>query len=166
MKLRHAVIRSMGALAFASAYAIAFPFATAADAGTANNAKFISLDKNRDGYLSKGEVAGIPGYEKPFNEADENRDGRLGPDEFLKAESIHDRARAAGYVEDSVLTAKVKAALLKARELKSLDVSVETSNGQVLLSGFVRSQKQRDRAIHVASSVDGVAGVKDGLVVR
>jgi len=166
MKLRQAVIRSMGAVVFVSAYAIALPFAAAADPGTANNAKFLSLDKNRDGYLSKGEVAGIPGYEKPFNEADENRDGRLGPDEFLKAESIHDRARAAGYVEDSVVTAKVKAALLKASALKSLDVSVETYKGQVLLSGFVKSEKQRDRAIQVASSVEGVAGVKDGLVVR
>ncbi len=166
MKLRQAATRTAGAALFVCGYALALPLATAADAGTANNARFISLDVNRDGFLSKSEVSGIHGYDRAFDQADENRDGRLSPDEFLKAESIHDRARAAGYVEDSVLTAKVKAALLKASELKSLDVSVETYKGQVLLSGFVKSEKQRDRAIQVASSVEGVAGVKDGLVVR
>lgn len=166
MKLRQAAIRSMGAVIFASGCALALPVATAADPGPTNNAKFNSLDVNRDGALSRSEVRGMRDYDKAFDEADENRDGRLSPGEFLKAESIHDRARAAAYAEDSMTTAKVKAALLKASELKSLDVSVETYKGQVLLSGFVKSEKQRDRAIQVASAVEGVAGVKDGLVVR
>lgn len=166
MKLRQAAIRSMGAVIFASCYALALPVATAADPAPTNNAKFNSLDVNRDGALSRSEVRGMRDYDKAFDEADENRDGRLSPGEFLKAESIHDRARTAAYAEDSVTTAKVKAALLKASELKSLDVSVETYKGQVLLSGFVKSEKQRDRAIQVASAVEGVAGVKDGLVVR
>lgn len=166
MKLRQAAIRSIGAVILASGYALALPVATAADPGPTNNAKFNSLDVNRDGALSKSEVRGMPGYDKAFDEADDNRDNRLDATEFLKAESNYDRMRAATYAADSVITAKVKAALLRERQLKSLDVSVETYDGQVLLSGFVRNSDQRDRAILVASSVQGVTTVKDGLVVR
>lgn len=165
MKVRQTAKRSLSALLVLSGVAFCVPTAMAADPAS-HNAKFISLDKNRDGFLSKDEVAGIRDYEKPFNDADDNRDGRLSQDEFVKAEAMHDRARAADLAKDSVITAKVKAALLKARELKSLDVSVETYKGQVLLSGFVRNADQRDRAIKVASSVEGVTTVKDGLVVR
>lgn len=166
MKMRHTARRSLSAALALSGLAFCVPVAMAADPSPPHNAKFISLDANRDGFLSKGEVAGIHDYEKAFHDADENRDERLSPDEFLKAESIHDRARVAAVAKDSVITAKVKAALLKAPELKSLDVSVETYKGQVLLSGFVRNVDQRDRAIKVASSIEGVGSVKDGLVVR
>jgi len=108
----------------------------------------------------------VRGYARAFEQADDNRDGRLDPDEFVKAESIYDRLQAAAYVEDSVITAKVKAALLKQPKLNSLDVNVETYRGQVLLSGFVDDAGQRAKAIQVASSVKGVVGVKDGLVLR
>ena len=84
----------------------------------------------------------------------------------LKAESMRQREAAAKYVDDSVITAKVKAALIKAPELKSLAVSVETLKGTVLLSGFVDDAKQRDKAMKVAGSVDGVVSVKDGMVLR
>ena len=84
----------------------------------------------------------------------------------LKAESMRQREAAAKYVDDSVITAKVKAALIKAPELKSLAVSVETLKGTVLLSGFVDDAKQRDKAMKVAGSVDGVISVQDGMVLR
>ena len=84
----------------------------------------------------------------------------------LKAESMRQREAAAKYVDDSVITAKVKAALIKAPELKSLAVSVETLKGTVLLSCFVDDAKQRDKAMKVAGSVDGVVSVKDGMVLR
>ena len=70
------------------------------------------------------------------------------------------------YVEDSVITAKVKAALLRAPELKSRDVEVETDHGRVMLTGIVRSQAERDHAVKTAAAVDGVTDVKDALVVR
>jgi hyperosmotically inducible periplasmic protein len=74
--------------------------------------------------------------------------------------------RADAYVEDSVITAKVKAALLRAPELRSRDVEVETDHGRVLLTGVVRTQAERDHALKTAASVDGVLDVKDALVVR
>ena len=69
-------------------------------------------------------------------------------------------------VEDSVITAKVKAALLRAPELRSRDVEVETDHGRVMLTGVVRSQAERNHAVKTAASVDGVMDVKDALVVR
>ena len=84
-------------------------------------------------------------FARAFSEADENKDGKLDRDEFMKAEAIHDRIVAGKYVDDSIVTAKVKAALLKEPDLKSLDVSVETLRGEVLLSGFVKDERQRKK---------------------
>ena len=130
------------------------------------NAKFIELDVNRDGYLSQDEVKKIRGYAGPFKEADANRDGKLDAGEFVKAESLHDRASAERFANDSVITAKVKTALLREPALKSLDVSVETYRGEVLLSGFVKDEAQRTKAVRAAATIAGVSGVQDGLVVR
>ena len=74
--------------------------------------------------------------------------------------------KAEAYVEDSVITAKVKAALLRAPELSSRDVEVETDHGRVLLTGVVRSKAERDHAVKAAAQVDGVTDVKDALVGR
>jgi hyperosmotically inducible protein len=151
-----------------TALAWAIPLAQAEDKGAprVGNAKFIELDANRDGFLSQDEVKNIRGYAGPFNEADANRDGKLDADEFIKAESLHGRAYAKRVANDSTITAKVKAALLREPDLKSLDVSVETFKGEVMLSGFVKDDKQRAKAVKAASTVGGVAGVKDGLAVR
>ena len=150
----------------ALAWAIPLAQAQDKDASRAGNAKFIQLDVNRDGFVSQDEARNIRGYAGPFNEADANRDGKLDAGEFLKAESLHDRAYAGRVANDSAITAKVKAALLREPELKSLDVSVETFKGEVLLSGFVTDENQRARAVQAASTVAGVAGVKDSLAVR
>jgi hyperosmotically inducible protein len=128
--------------------------------------KFRGLDRNGDGFLSKEEVGHIPGYDRAFDEADENRDGRLSPDEFVKSESIEDRRALGGAIDDTVLTAKVKAALLRERGIKSTDVKVESNQGRVLLSGFVDTEEQKKRAVSVASGVDGVRQVRDGINVR
>ncbi len=69
-------------------------------------------------------------------------------------------------MSDSVLTARVKSALLRERGIKSTDVHVESSQGRVLLSGFVDSEEQKQRALRVASRVGGVREVRDGLNVR
>ena len=130
------------------------------------NARFIELDVNADRLLSQDEVKHIRGYAGPFKEADANRDGKLDEHEFLKAESLHDRAYAGRVANDSAITAKVKAALLREPQLKSLDVSVETYRGEVLLSGFVKDERQRAQAVKAASTIAGVSGVKDALVVR
>jgi hyperosmotically inducible protein len=138
----------------------------AAPLPAADNPKFEQLDKNRDGVLTRDEVRHIKHYAQPFIEADANKDAKLDRAEFVTAEAIHDRILAGKYVADSVLTARVKAALLKEPALKSLDVSVESLRGEVLLSGFVQDDLQRQKATRAANSVSGVVSVKDAMVVR
>jgi len=64
-------------------------------------------------------------------------------------------------VDDVVITAKIKAALLTNEDVKSLDVTVITSNGNVMLSGFVGSQNQIAIAMDLARSIHGVKQVEN-----
>jgi len=70
------------------------------------------------------------------------------------------------YVDDSTITAKVKAAIFDDPALKVLQINVETFKGVVQLSGFVNSAEIRSRAAVVASRVSGVKSVKNNIVVK
>jgi len=70
------------------------------------------------------------------------------------------------YVDDSSITAKVKADILGDSALKVFDIGVETFKGVVQLSGFVNSAEIRSRAGVVASRVNGVKSVKNSLIVK
>ena len=69
-------------------------------------------------------------------------------------------------IDDSVITAKIKAKLIDDPTTKAHEISVETFKGTVQLSGFVETAQERTRAVQVAKSVDGVKNVKDSLVLR
>jgi len=73
------------------------------------------------------------------------------------------RAETKRIVSDTTLTTKVKAALIREKDLSAMDVNVETRNGVVQLSGFVDSADQKDRAAKVAKTVAGVKEVKNDL---
>jgi osmotically-inducible protein OsmY len=70
------------------------------------------------------------------------------------------------YVDDSTITAKVKAEILGDPALKVFDIGVETFKGTVQLSGFVNSAEIRSRAAVVAGRVSGVKSVKNDLIVK
>ncbi len=70
------------------------------------------------------------------------------------------------YVDDSVITAKVKGEVLKEPSLKSAEINVETYKGVVQLSGFVRSRADIDKAVMVARSVKGATSVKNDMIVK
>jgi len=70
------------------------------------------------------------------------------------------------YVDDSVITAKVKAAVLGEPGLKVSEINVETFKGVVQLSGFVSSRDDIKSAIRVASAVDGVKTVKNDMHLK
>jgi osmotically-inducible protein OsmY len=70
------------------------------------------------------------------------------------------------YVDDSVVTTKIKSLLLKDEFLKSFHIRVKTYRGVVQLSGSVDSPKTINRAGQIASSVNGVKSVKNNLVVE
>jgi hyperosmotically inducible periplasmic protein len=67
---------------------------------------------------------------------------------------------------DTAITTKVKAGLVKEPNLDSLGIHVETEKGVVMLSGFVNSKDEADKAVKVAKGVDGVASVKSAIKVK
>ena len=69
-------------------------------------------------------------------------------------------------VDDSVVTTKVKAALLADADVKSFDIKVETKNGDVQLSGVVDTQTQIDHAVEVTRRVEGVKNVTNQLTLK
>lgn len=70
------------------------------------------------------------------------------------------------YIDDTVITTKVKSALLGDEAVKSFAVSVETVKGVVQLSGFVNTAAQKTAAGNVAAAVPGVKTVKNDLIVK
>ncbi len=70
------------------------------------------------------------------------------------------------YIDDTVITAKVKAALVDDPELKAREINVETFKGTVQLSGFVSSREHISKAIQLARNVKGVTAVKNDMVVK
>ena len=70
------------------------------------------------------------------------------------------------YIDDSVITTKVKSLLAADNFLKSFQISVETYKGTVQLSGFVGSEKAVDKAGEIARGVKGVKSVKNDLIVK
>jgi len=70
------------------------------------------------------------------------------------------------YVDDSVITSKVKAAILNEPGLSSAEINVETFKGVVQLSGFVTSRADINKAVEVARGVGGVKSVKNDMRVK
>lgn len=72
----------------------------------------------------------------------------------------------AEYVDDTVITATVKSAMLEEPSLKSAEINVETFKGIVQLSGFVRSRADISKAAEIASGVKGVKSVKNDMILK
>jgi osmotically-inducible protein OsmY len=85
---------------------------------------------------------------------------------FVACASTSTHESTGEYVDDSVITTKVKSLLAADDFLKSFQISVETYKGIVQLSGFVNSQQAVDKAGQVARSVNGVTSVKNNLIVK
>ena len=75
-------------------------------------------------------------------------------------------ANAGRVVDDSVITGKVKAALVADPTTKAHQIEVETFKGTVQLSGFVDDAAARTRAVEVAKNIEGVKNVKNDLALR
>jgi len=70
------------------------------------------------------------------------------------------------YFDDTVITTKVKAAILEEPTLKSAEINVETFKGVVQLSGFVSSKAAENTAVAVARKVPGVKSVKNDMRLK
>jgi len=80
---------------------------------------------------------------------------------------VKDSNRSAGVVvDDAVLTAKVKSALLADSSTHGLKIDVDTRKGVVQLNGFVASDAEKSHAQHLASKTEGVKSVENNLTVK
>ncbi len=70
------------------------------------------------------------------------------------------------YIDDTVITTKIKSLLAADAFLKSFQISVETFKGIVQLSGFVDSKQAANKAVEIARGVKGVTSVKNNLIVK
>jgi osmotically-inducible protein OsmY len=85
---------------------------------------------------------------------------------FVACASTPKQEGTGEYIDDSVITAKIKTQLATDDFLKSFQLSVETRKGIVQLSGFVDSQNAKDKAGQIARGVGGVNSVRNNLVVK
>jgi osmotically-inducible protein OsmY len=85
---------------------------------------------------------------------------------FVACASTPQQSSTGEVVDDSVITTKIKSELAADELLKAFQVSVETRKGIVELSGFVDSQKAKDKAGQIARGVGGVKSVKNALIVK
>ncbi len=75
----------------------------------------------------------------------------------------HERT-AGAVIDDTTITTKVKSALLAEKDVNSFDINVKTFNGTVQLSGFVDSKWQIDKAVQIATGIEGVQHVTNDLI--
>jgi hyperosmotically inducible protein len=75
-------------------------------------------------------------------------------------------AQVGQYIDDAAITAKVKAALISDSQIKATNISVETNQGAVKLTGMVDTNNQKSEAEKDANRIDGVKSIDDLLTVR
>ena len=70
------------------------------------------------------------------------------------------------YIDDTLVTSRVKSVLLNDPDVSGLAVNVETFKGTVQLSGFVKTVAERNRAVQLVRGVAGVRQVKNDILIR
>jgi len=108
-------------------------------------------------------VEGVKEVKNDLRLAATATDAAATPTEGSAAKLGHETESA---LSDSTITAKVKAALVREKDLSAMDVNVETKEGVVQLSGFVDAKDQQDRAGKIAQSIEGVKDVKNDLRLK
>lgn len=90
----------------------------------------------------------------------------LGMATVLGCASTSDRAGTGEYVDDTVITTKVKAAIFNEPSLKVSEINVETYKGTVQLSGFVKYAADMNKAVEITRAVAGVKSVKNDMRLK
>ena len=79
---------------------------------------------------------------------------------------VREQQTVGSYVDDSAITTAVKAKFAEDKTVNAVAISVETLKGTVQLSGFAKSQAEKDQAGRLASNVNHVKEVRNSIVVR
>jgi hyperosmotically inducible protein len=135
-------------------------------AGLLDNKATSSMQINVESYKGTVQLSG-------FVESQEEKDaaGKVARDvkgvtKVINSLAIAPKTSLGTKLDDSLITGKVKAALMDAKDVKSMQINVETRNGVTQLAGFVTSQGMKERAGKVAATVSGVKQVDNVLVVK
>ena len=130
-------------------------------------AEFKKLDANSNELLTQTEAGKDKLFtHSNFSTADIDHDGTLNQEEYANYKSGVQKKVVKRVASDSVITTKAKAELLAEKDLKSLQISVKTYKGDVILSGFVDNESAKLKAEAIVSKVEGVKSVKNSLIVK
>ena len=125
---------------------------------------FIALDRNYDGFLTRNEISADGVLVNNLARFDRNRDGRLSEAEYLEAEAVLERERAARDVPDETLVAATRHALTTVRGIDMPNTKIEAQHGVVSVIGIVESPEIANRAYAVLKRIDGIKKIDNRLV--
>lgn len=132
--------------------------------------EFEQADVNSDGKIELAEWLRFGGAEASFLAADVERKGKLDETQFRQALRFNDEATGGGARQQKVLDEQImadaKRALEQSRDVNGWNISVEVYQGNLTLSGPVRTQREKQTAEHLVSRVVGVKTVFNQLVIR
>lgn len=166
-KLKAATLTISLAFGATSLNAVAFDTDAVKDGQSPLAAEFTKLDTSANGLLTPEEASKDKLFTaKHFAKADVDNDGTLDQNEYTTYKTVAQQKLVNRVVDDSVITSKAKAEILATEDLKSLQISVKTYKGEVILSGFVDNQAIKDKAEQVFAKIDGVKSVKNSLEIK
>ena len=123
-----------------------------------------TIDQNEYTYYKTGAWPVVAKTNAPDSNPTQSNAAEATPESNMMASE--QKSSVGEIFDDSVITAKSKAAILRTENLKTLQISVETHDGEVILSGFVDNEAAKIKAQEVVSAIPGVKSVKNGLEVR
>lgn len=133
--------------------------------------EFEQADQNHDGQVILAEWLRFGGVEASFLAADVDRKGALDEQQFRQALRFNDEATGKGgarqqQVYDNQISVDVQRALEQSRDLNAWNIKVEVYQGDVTLSGPVRTPREKQTAERLAAAVMGVKTVFNQLAIK
>ncbi len=135
-------------------------------AGLLDNKATSSMQINVESYKGTVQLSGFVGSQAEKDAAGKVAGGVNGVTKVINSLAIAPKTSMGTKLDDTMVTSKVKAALMDAADVKSMQINVETRDGVTQLAGFVTSEGMKQRAGKVAAGVSGVKRVDNVLVVK
>ena len=135
-------------------------------AGLLDNKNTSGTRINVDSYQGVVQLSGFARSEGEKATATKVAEGVPGVKKVLNSVAVAPATSMSTKLDDSLVTGKVKAALMDAADVKSLHINVETHDGVTQLAGFVASAAMKEKAGRITAGIDGVKSVDNVLVVK
>jgi hyperosmotically inducible periplasmic protein len=135
-------------------------------AGLLDNRNTSGTRINVDSYQGVVQLSGFARSESEKTAATKVAESVSGVKQVVNSVAVAPATSLSTKLDDSLVTGKVKAALMDAADVKSLQINVETHDGVTQLAGFVASEAMKDKAGRITTGIDGVKRVDNVLVVK